>query len=703
MKSNLFKYSVLTVGVVAAMGVAHAAQQPTGGTSAGSFDVANQASASYTVAGNTASQTATSNIVTISVSEQSSFTLVTDNLNKTINPQTGSTVNFIHTLKNEGNVNDTYTINLLNTANGTATGQDDFDYTLTGNLITYQIKNGTTNVGSPVSIANGGTIPLTPGQSAEITIVGTAATERLINKNGILTVSAESTYLKAKNPGTGPTVTNTYTATNVDNAKTTTPIYAITKSATTNLNNKTFDATNAGSYIDYTITVKNEGTVAGTNVRISDVLPTGLVAITDTNAANYQAPTTTGGTTNVTPTFSNNDKTITVTNQNIAIGQTITIKFRVKKETGTTLATGTNNIVNYAIVEDSTKDDGTFDLIDRSDDGVTTGGKTEKNYEDTTATPILGVDNNTQATVSTSNQTRAIAITTGVNKEVALLTSGANLGNTYSYTITNNGTDIIEAATAGSVLFSVKPTATETTNVTDNPKIEIARVFVDANGDGIFNSGDTVLPGTRVGTTSEYTYDLNAAKTTGFAPGAANAIKIGVEVVTTGTGSNATGEVNNIGNFETLTLAVLPQGPVNQTPAPASVNTTSKTTMQGINLLKFQAVATCGTSLASIVDGTAPGNWSQSNKTADVTQCLFYRLDAKNTFSTTSGTDINSVAISDTLVSSVTYRNDFTPSKAVTTPSQVSAPLIKGTFATLTPQETVTIKFSAKPSQTGTN
>src|SRR5690606_22823049 len=94
--------------------------------------------------------------------------------------------------------------------------------------------------------------------------------------------------------------------------------------------------------------------------------------------------------------------------------------------------------------------------------------------------------------------------------------------------------------------------------------------------------------------------------------------------------------------------------------------------------------------------------WSITTTTATSGQCIFYKLEAKNTF-TESNRAISNLAISDTLVSSVTYQGDFTPSKTVTTPTQIAPPLIKGTFGTLDPQETVNIRFSVKPSQSGTN
>ncbi|AMN67684.1 hypothetical protein [Psychrobacter sp. P11G5] len=197
MKSNIFKYSVLTVGVVAAMSVTSLANSatPTGGTS-GTFDVENKATATYTVAGNSTQQNAESNKVTVNVSETGSFSLIAtvadttpnDNFNHdTINPQASSTVDFTHKLTNNGNVDDTYTVNIDNAAD------DDFDYSLPSTTITYQKKDaGGVSIGSPVTITNGGTIDLAPNQYADITIKALTTVERINNKTGSLTVTATS-------------------------------------------------------------------------------------------------------------------------------------------------------------------------------------------------------------------------------------------------------------------------------------------------------------------------------------------------------------------------------------------------------------------------------------------------------------------------------------------------------------------------------
>ena len=714
MKPNLFKYSVLTVGVVAAMGITSAnAATPTGGTS-GSFNVNNKATASYTVAGNTTVQNAESNVVTVNVSETGSFSLISTVVdatpnddfgrNRDINAQANSTVDFTHTLANGGNINDTYTVKIAN-----ATG-DDFNYNLTNSVIKYQKVNAAgTNVGGAVIIANGSTIALAPNEKALITVTAQADTKRVADTNGILTVTAESTYLKSQAANSAAT---TYTATNTDNALTKTPLYAITKSATTNLGNKNFDLNNTDAYVAYTITVKNEGNIDGTAISISDDLPSGLVAIA-LGEANYLAPTVvaSNGSTAGAAVLSAANKTITVAGQNIKVGETITVTFRAKKAAG---ATATSSFVNYAVVRDNTKDDATAnnpDIVDRSDNGVTPGGPTESTYEDP-AKPLAGADNNNNASISTTNQTRAIAITPGVNKEIALVTPATinDVTNTYTYTITNNGIDVTEAAGTGNnanaVKLSIKPTATKNNGIIDDPNISITRVYVDANNNGKFDAGETELTGVNG------IYDLNAATpfvtgstTTRKGLAAGESVKIGVQVASTGKGSNdpnsTTDNVNNIGDFETLTVAVQPNGTVDGTAAPTStagnpLSTASITTLQGINLKKYQIAADCDAK--PVV--TAPA-WSTGNVTANADQCVFYKLEAKNTF-TDSNKVVNNLVVSDTLDNKLTYQaNSFSASPTAT--SQTLGQSLQVTFASIAANTTANVIFAAKPSQTGTN
>jgi len=670
MKPNAFKYSVLTVGVIAAMGIAGTANADDVSYSEdNAFAVKNIATATYNVTGNDTQQTAESNEVTITVSETGAFSLVAtvadgnsgDDENKDINvnPVAGAAVEFTHTLSNDGNVTDTYTIDLSNEDG------DDYDFDIANSEITYQVRDADNNpVGGVETVANGGTIELAPGQSADITIsaVTDPNDDRVIGDNGILTVTSTSQYLN----GLGePAV-----ATNTDNAITVTPIYAITKSVQSNLGTKIIDLNNANAYVEYTITVLNEGTADGTDVTITDDLPAGLIAI-QSDEANYEPPTTTG---TGTPAISSDGRTITLTGQSIDQNDSITITFRARPADDAAVG---SDFVNFAVVTDDLDDDGDIDLTDSSGDGDD-NDTTEDNFEDP-ANPDIGEDNNDDATVTPKNQTRSLTITDDEDKEVALQSED----NFYTYTIANAGTDVTEADAEDEVFFTVTPTI-------DINEIDTVTVFVDANDNGVLDDGETVLT-----PNGNEQYDLNDAVNAGLAPG--ESVTIGVVVDTNGSGSN-NGQDSDIGKFEEIIITVLPQTVVDGTPAPVDVSAESTTTMQGIDLFKFQAAAACDTNPTSIT------NWVTTNVVATADQCAFYKLEATNTFS---NTEITSVVLSDTLVGTLTYQDGSfsseTSNNSDDADSNISGQSVGGTFDTLTGTETGTIYFSAKISQTGTN
>lgn len=684
MKPNLFNHTLLAVGVAAALGLsttAMAASPSTDGfENPDVFAVSNVASAKYKVDGNDTEQEAESNTVTVNVTESAWFSLIATsndatqnddlNENRDILPTENAVPNeFTHKLANTGNVKDTYTITLDNVDEGVK----GFDYNITeADIITYQVKDAAgADIGSPVKISSGDTITLEAGQYADITINAKANGERYIGQNGALTVTADSTYLD----GAG----QPSTALNTDNAIVKTPTYAITKSATTNLGDKNLDFKNENAWVDYTITVKNDGTAKGTDVTIVDALPAGLIAILPSEA-NYVAPKVDG--TASAGIVSTDGKTITVEGQDIEIGATTTITFRAKADTSLTQDDAgawknTSNFVNFAVVTDDVDGDGTIDITDSSGDD-TDPNTTENTFEDPNNPDKHGKDDNTNATVSPSAQKRDITISEGTNKEVALQSEG----NIYDYVIINKGTDVTEADAPDEVYFTVKPES-------DNPAVTIDRVFVDANNNGIYDAGDTLLEAD-----VDDNYDLNDAVKGGLAPG--ESVNIKVEVSTNGT--SITGGKDDINTTEKMIITILPQTIVQGTPAPTTIPTNSTTTMRGVSLSKYQAIAECGTAVTAIADG----DWKKAETKGAPGQCIFYKLEATNTFSADSGVNVTGLILSDDLNTNVTYQGNVAaaPSQGSDT-SETTASKVIGKFTTLAPQSVATVKFSAKITQEG--
>ncbi len=176
-------------------------------------------------------------------------------------------------------------------------------------------------------------------------------------------------------------------------------------------------------------------------------------------------------------------------------------------------------------------------------------------------------------------------------------------------------------------------------------------------------------------------------------------IKISVIVNTNGSGSNF-GQDSDISKSEVMTITILPQTAVDGTPAPAGDEdsfTTSTTTMQGVDLFKYQLVDDCKVTIGNIAN-TDP-RWTQAGTSGTAEQCVFYKIEATNTF-TNKG--ITNFIVSDTIAPQSIYRTDFnaTPSTAT---NNSSASEVSGTFATLAPKAKAIIKFSTKISQTGNN
>lgn len=109
MRSNTFNYSLLAIGVAAVLGMSTTANAVETDKTSTSVVITNKASASYNVSGQE-QPVVESNEVKITVTEQTSFSLVpaVTNTGKEVAPN--GFVQFTHTLTNTGNRTDNYAI-----------------------------------------------------------------------------------------------------------------------------------------------------------------------------------------------------------------------------------------------------------------------------------------------------------------------------------------------------------------------------------------------------------------------------------------------------------------------------------------------------------------------------------------------------------------------------------------------------------------
>ena len=233
---------LLMLGALLALGAGSAHAAPLAGTSIG-----NQASASYTDA-NSVSRITVSNSVS-TVVQQVFAAVLTQTQTKTVAP--GQTVAFPHTIVNNGNGADTFTITAGNVVNAPA-----FQNSVAPTTITLFYNdancdgvadNNTVLTGTP-SIG-----PVAPGAQACFVAQVTAA----LTGTGSFDVGFASST-------TGATLTNPQV----------TDTLVITPNAAINVS-KSIDVSNgpSGQTVTYTLTYRNTGTVSAGNVVLADSLP----------------------------------------------------------------------------------------------------------------------------------------------------------------------------------------------------------------------------------------------------------------------------------------------------------------------------------------------------------------------------------------------------------------------------------------------
>lgn len=697
MTQNLFKYSVLTVGIVTAMGVATSANAAKlTADSAPTID--NIATATYSIDG-VAQTPVESNKVTVNITQSAAFSLtatnsdddITDDYNKSLPVTPKGRVAFNHTLTNSGNVDDTYTLSLAQ--KGTIPGittVGNGSYNLDETNVTYTIFDKENNQISTNTVTGTAfqqtAIMLKPNQYAKISIsaktVGNVGGD---SQNLIL--SAKSAFFTTGAPS-GP---DTGILSNINNSTTKVPVFKITSavSNTLNLNDPTSKAT-------YTITILNDGSAAyaaaAEKVMVFDGLPAGLRLADTPNAVvsnNASIKTGNGGKGGGSALDS-----VEVSLLNLAIGESATITFDVQRDAAeqfenqksilnhatVKLDLGEGNII-YDTTDPTDKLENTSQYYPAADDSEMVNGEANNATGGDSAAPL------------TTNE-RALSIEGATKKEIPTNTS-ANTQVTHSAVIRNTGKET-EGDKAGDVKFTISPDA--------NSDIKVVTGSVEIV---YYPNGDTTGTG--------YTYtitrdvngdnDLSTAKPKndsptwgGMAPGSIVVINYKVE------SKNAT-----LDSKENVTVTLIPGG--QDVPTVGTRVVTNETAVRGLKLEKTQALNVGCKANATL-------NFSLNEIAAKPSDCIVYKISALNTFS--SGADdskftFSSIKISDDIsrfknkaqVLDLNTADKFeikladvntatAEPNANTYSAKLEATEVSGTVPTLAPQKYAALMFSVK-------
>lgn len=689
MKSNPFNYTLLAVGVVAAMGISTGANAatPANAATAGAAPINNVATANYSVAG-IAQPNVTSNTVTVNVSETANFALVSTVADGTIGDDTatnqtatpGGTTIFTHTLTNTGNVTDTYTVNTTGNDSPLVTATP--NYALGTASVTFTIvqANGTPLTPAQVTalngqaqtgtLTNGQTIRLQPGTRANLSYEAATPDNRNGNDKGVGTLTATSTFFTANQPANATLVNENQTIVRL-------PTYRITKTATS-----TVDLTLANPQIAYGITVLNATTdysAAATDFVIRDVLPAGMTL------PNGTASVTASNGATVTTSVVNGRTVIDVAVANLAVGASQTISFTVNVSPASYTAANSSATNNVEVYDKFVGPVGTlpatpalgtnYDILDSTNNTI-----------DVTRVPAAA-DQANGAGVDSAGVTnftrRAVVLSAPTTREIAPA-SGTTGQATQTTTITNNGQDT-EGTDANPLTFTI---ADGGLNPAVRPVIgPVSVTYTPPDG------GAAVITTIQPTVANGNTYTLNTTTLPGgIAPGGVLAINYKVSsgnVTTPATVADAAA----VGSTETTIVTLTPAG----TNPPAATSVTDTTNVRGLALVKTQALdATCSGTVAA-------GAFVQTAIDATPDQCVIYRIQATNTSSAALGFSLTDLTISD-LLSNFSTGADLvagSPATSATTNSiaglaSTSATAVLGTNYTLVPQGVGTLTFKIK-------
>jgi len=223
--------------------------------------IGNQASATYTDSNGTSYST-TSNLVETIIQPVYGLSLVADHSTFV---SAGSTAYFPHVLTNNGNTNDTFTLQLLNDAG------DDFDFSNLGIYLDAD-RDGSPDNGQAIT-----SISLNVGAEINLVVAATVSGLSAAGESGATTFTATSDG----DPGQSDSVTDMATVR-------TGAVVQVTKSMSATSGSAD---TNAGDATPYTITLayQNTGNAAATNLTIIDTLPVGMRYVEDSGLASVTA------------------------------------------------------------------------------------------------------------------------------------------------------------------------------------------------------------------------------------------------------------------------------------------------------------------------------------------------------------------------------------------------------------------------------
>ncbi|WP_201606792.1 beta strand repeat-containing protein [Psychrobacter immobilis] len=716
MKSNTFNYSLLAVGVAAVMGLSTGAMASiTSGSTTNSTTPAinNVATASYNVAGVT--QTATSNIVTVNVSETANFILyatngnsATDDKNENIATIPGATATFNHILINEGNVSDTYNINTTanNDANiETATPTQGYAHPANtdvafvirqkgGAALTADQANalqalGQAQSGNLTGGANTTTrnIKLLPGLQAALSYTSLTPTGRTGGDIAVGTLTATSSFI------TTATTTGTKVPTLVNENQTIVrlPTFSIVKTGASSV-----DLTATTPQIAYTITVTNANTdysADATDFVIRDVLPAGLSL---PNNATTDVTVSGGAGTPRISTISGR-RAIDVPVANLPVGESRTITFTVNVDKAQ--FTGANSSVtnNVAVYDKFVGAVGTLS------DTPTVG--TDYDILDNTLTPAPGSETTrvpaaadlsggtgVDSAATTTFTRRSLTLVKATTRDIAPNTSTTNTDGqvTHVATITNLGQDV-----EGDTNNPLTLTFTDGTNAAVDPvTTQFFLIYTPPNPDGTPGSTPSA-PLAVTPTKSGNVYTINSSVLPGgIAPNGKLEVRYNMASISA-----------VVGSTENTTVRLAAAG----TNPPTIPTITDVTNVRGLTLVKSQALdAACN------ADASAATFVQTAIDNAKPDQCVIYRIQATNTSSAiqtadpaaASGFNITGLTISD-LLSNFSAGATYVPNTAASTATNnssigaaaVSTSAITATMSStdvLAPQGVASLTFKVK-------